>query len=149
MSTADKPNLLAGFNSGFRMADSRGGYAAGGHVAKELRQGAASMVIDAQGKMDVVAWNTATPQAPVAVRQNLDLIVDGGQLVPGLDDNSGNRWGLTVGNKLFVWRSGVGIDAQGRILYVASEGLSVAHSLRSCSAQVLSEEWNSTSTIPG
>ena len=33
VSTADKANLLAGFNSGFRMADSRGGYAAGGHVA--------------------------------------------------------------------------------------------------------------------
>ena len=39
---------------------------------------------------------------PVAVRQNLDLIVDGGVPVAGLDDNTGNRWGKTVGNKLFV-----------------------------------------------
>ena len=42
----------------------------------------------------------------------IDLIVDGGKLVAGLDDNSGNRWGHTVGNKLFVWRSGIGIDAR-------------------------------------
>ncbi|MCU1391765.1 MAG: hypothetical protein JWM34_193 [Ilumatobacteraceae bacterium] len=48
-----------------------------------------------------------------------------GRLVDGLDDNTGNRWGRMVGDTLFVWRSGVGIDAQGRILSVASEGLRV------------------------
>ena len=123
---ADLPNLLAAFNSGFRIADSRGGYLENGRSAAPLRTGAASIVIASDGTLDVTAWNgAATNPAPVAVRQNLDLIVDGGRLVAGLDDNSGNRWGHTVGNRLFVWRSGIGIDAQGRILYVASEGLSV------------------------
>jgi hypothetical protein len=61
----------------------------------------------------------------VAIRQNLDLIVDGGHLVDGLDSNAGNRWGRTVGNALYVWRSGIGVDAHGRILYVASKGLTV------------------------
>jgi hypothetical protein len=75
----------------------------------------------------VVHWDaSAAAKKPTAVRQNLDLIVDGGQLVSGLDNNAGERWGHTVGNELFVWRSGVGVDAKGRILYVASEGLSVA-----------------------
>jgi hypothetical protein len=123
---SDRANLLAAFNSGFRIGDSRGGYMEAGRTAAPLRNGAASMIIDAHGTIDVVSWTNATAaSAPVAVRQNLDLIVDGGQLVAGLDDNTGNRWGHTVGNKLFVWRSGIGIDAQGRVLYVASEGLSV------------------------
>ena len=127
VATGDLPRVLAAFNSGFRIADSRGGYTEDGQTAAPLRQGAASLVIDANGSLDVVPWSaSAAAKKPTAVRQNLDLIVDGGQLVAGLDNNAGERWGHTVGNELFVWRSGVGVDAQGRILYVASEGLSVA-----------------------
>ncbi len=126
VAVSDRPNLLAAFNSGFRIADSRGGFMEGGRTVAPLRPGAASLVIDSHDTLDVAAWSgPIAASAPVAVRQNLDLIVDGGQLVGGLDDNTGNRWGHTVGNKLFVWRSGVAIDAQGRVLYVASEGLSV------------------------
>ncbi|MCU1399472.1 MAG: hypothetical protein JWN62_2581 [Acidimicrobiales bacterium] len=120
------PTLLAAFNSGFRIPDSRGAFAEDGRIVGQLRTGAASLVISATGALDVVSWPpSGAAGAPVAVRQNLDLIVDNGQLVPGLDDNTGNRWGETVGNKLFVWRSGVGVDAAGRVLYVASAGLSV------------------------
>ena len=120
------PNLIAAFNSGFRIADSRGAFVEDGRTVGQLRTGAASLVINASGALDVVSWPPAgDPGKFVAVRQNLDLIVDNGQLVSGLDDNTGDRWGQTVGNKLFVWRSGVGIDAAGRVLYVASAGLSV------------------------
>jgi len=124
---ADVPQLLAAFNSGFRLVDSRGGFFAQGHTTGELRVGAASLVLAADGSLNIAQWGRDASMAnrPVAVRQNLDLIVDGGQLVSGLDDNAGNRWGKTVGNALYVWRSGIGIDATGRILYVASEGLTV------------------------
>ena len=30
-----------------------------------------------------------------------------------------------MGNALYVWRSGMGVDAKGRIIYVASKGLTV------------------------
>ena len=121
------PLLLAGFNSGFRIADSRGGFALGGRQSGTLRAGAATAVINADGTLDVGAWNAEVSASdhPVAVRQNLDLIVDGGKLTAGLDSNAGDRWGRTVGNTLYVWRSGLGIDAQGRILYLASSGLTV------------------------
>lgn len=123
---ADLPGLLAAFNSGFRIADARGGFMAEGRTVGQLREGAASFVIAADGSLDVVKWTSAVAASrPVAVRQNLDLIVDGGKLVGGLDDNTADRWGKTVGNTLLVWRSGLGVDATGRILYVASAGLSV------------------------
>ena len=119
--------LLAGFNSGFRIADTRGGFALGGRQSGTLRDGAASAVIGADGTLDIGAWGTEVSAAdhPIAVRQNLDLIVDAGTLTAGLDSNTGDRWGHTVGNRLYVWRSGLGIDSQGRILYVASSGLTV------------------------
>lgn len=119
--------LLAGFNSGFRIADANGGFALGGRQSGTLRDGAATVVIGADGTLNVGAWNAevSANDHPVAVRQNLDLIVDGANLTPGLDSNAGDRWGRTVGNELYVWRSGLGIDTQGRILYVASSGLTV------------------------
>ena len=120
--------LLAGFNSGFRIADARGAFVLGGRQSGTLRDGAATAVISADGTLNIGAWasEVSASDHPVAIRQNLDLIVDGGILTTGLDTNVGNRWGRTVGNALYVWRSGVGIDAQGRILYVASSGLTVA-----------------------
>jgi hypothetical protein len=124
---SDRAQLLAAFNSGFRIADARGGFAQGGHVVGTLRTGAASLVISPTGTADVVRWTPAVAATkPAAVRQNLDLIVEDGQRVAGLDDNTGDRWGRTVGNTLFVWRSGLGIDSAGRLLYVASSGLSVS-----------------------
>src|SRR5664280_1703471 len=62
----------------------------------------------------------------VAVRQNLALLVDGGQVVPGIADNTGNRWGATLGNKLYVARSGLGVTATGQLVYVAGPSLSAA-----------------------
>ena len=64
----------------------------------------------------------------VMARQNLDLIVDGGQPVPGVQDNDPARWGHTVGNAVLVWRSGLGVTADGALVYVAGPGLS-AYSL--------------------
>jgi hypothetical protein len=61
-----------------------------------------------------------------SVRQNLSLLVDNGQLEPGLATDANGKWGGTVGNNVFVWRSGVGIDAHGGLVYVAGPGLSVA-----------------------
>jgi hypothetical protein len=122
-----RSSLLAAFNSGFRKADSRGGFALNGQVSGDIRTGAATAAIATDGTLTVGMWGRDITAAnhPVAIRQNLDLIVDGGRLVDGLDSNAGNRWGRTVGNALYVWRSGVGVDAQGRLIYVASKGLTV------------------------
>ena len=51
-------------------------------------------------------------------RQNLPLIVKNGRLNPNLSD--GPQWGATLGNAVRVWRSGVGIDRQGNLIYAAA-----------------------------
>ncbi len=70
--------LVAAFNSGFRMQDAQGGFYANGVTAVPLRTGAASLVIDSNGTPTIGAWGTDVSMSPsvVAVRQNLDLIVD-------------------------------------------------------------------------
>jgi hypothetical protein len=119
--------LIAAFNGGFRFQDAHGGIYTEGQMAKPLVDGAASLVLRSDGTVDVGQWGRdATLTADVtSVRQNLALIVDGGQPVAGLDVNDTHRWGQTLGNRVLVWRSGLGVRADGTLVYVAGDGLSV------------------------
>jgi hypothetical protein len=124
--TSGRSGLLAAFNSGFVLGDSHGGFYLGGRTHGHLRNGAASMVISRDGTATVGVWGRdVSMNANVqAVRQNLNLLVDGGQAVDGLANNAGNAWGATLGNKKLVWRSGVGVDAKGNVLFIAGNRLS-------------------------
>ncbi|MBS1836516.1 MAG: phosphodiester glycosidase family protein [Actinobacteria bacterium] len=124
----DRPTLVAAFNSGFKMKDARGGWYSEGNLAVPLRDGAATLVLRDDGRADVGVWGRDDTLDPhiTALRQNLVLVVDNGQLVAGTDDASSGKWGGTVGNKILVNRSGVGITADGALVYAGGEGLSVA-----------------------
>jgi hypothetical protein len=61
----------------------------------------------------------------VSVRQNLDLVVDNGKLVPGLNANDTTQWGATLGNAVYVWRSGLGVTSDGALVYVGGPGLNI------------------------
>jgi hypothetical protein len=120
-------SLVAAFNSGFRMKDANGGYYSEGRTVYPLRTGAASFVVYRNGDATVGQWGrdvTMTPDV-VAVRQNLDLLVDGGRPVPGLDANDNSKWGYTLGNQVYVWRSGLGVTADGALVYVGGPGMNI------------------------
>lgn len=123
-----RPDLIAAFNSGFKLQDSQGGYYDHGRYARPLRDGAATMWIDGDGNIDVGEWGRDVTMSPdvVFARQNLDLIVDGGEPVPGVQDNNPVKWGFTVSNKVLVWRSGLGVTSDGALIYAAGPGLSVS-----------------------
>jgi hypothetical protein len=57
-------------------------------------------------------------------RQDLPLIVSGGRPNPNLSD--GPEWGATLGNAIRVWRSGIGVDANGNLIYAAADNQTVA-----------------------
>jgi hypothetical protein len=122
-----RPDVYATFNSGFQLKDSNGGYYAEGRTVRPLVAGQASLVFHTDGTATVAEWGRDATMGPniAAVRQNLRLIVDGGAPVPSLDRDNYTLWGWTLGNKILVWRSGVGVDAQGNLIYAAGNGLSV------------------------
>jgi hypothetical protein len=120
-------SVVAAFNAGFLMGNANGGYYTNGHVEIPLRKGAASVVVYRNGNVTVADWGrdaTMTPNV-VAVRQNLDLLVDGGKPVGGLNANDTIQWGYTLGNQVYVWRSGVGVTADGALVYVGGPGLNI------------------------
>jgi hypothetical protein len=116
-----RPVLVAATNAGFKRADARGGEYVDGRLTGTLRAGAATFVIRADGRFDVGAWQQSVAPAPgdVAVLQNLEPLVDQGQPAPDLGADILARWGLTFRPALpvSVWRSGLGIDRFGRLLY--------------------------------
>ncbi len=118
--------VLATFNSGFTIVDANGGYWQGGHEIAPLRKGAASMVLRQDGTIDVQAWPGGTPAAGVdAVRQNLVLLIDKGKINPAVYNPTTSVWGKTVGNATFVWRTAIGVRADGSVIFVVGPALDV------------------------
>jgi hypothetical protein len=115
-----RSRLVATFNSGFKMKDSTGGVIVGGHEYAPMKAGVATFVRYRDGRVDVIAWPGGANAGSnvVYARQNLPLIVNHGRPNPNLTD--GQEWGFTLGNKIRVWRSAVGIDRRGNLLYAAA-----------------------------
>jgi hypothetical protein len=123
--TAERPRLLATFNSGFKLSDSHGGFAVNGHTYAPMRDGQGTLVGYADGRIDVLDWRygSTIPPGVAFARQNLPLIVEEGRPNPNIANDA--EWGATVGNAILVWRSAIGVDRQGNLIYAAGEDQTV------------------------
>ena len=124
--TSLRSKLVATFNSGFKSSDTNsGGFVYQGHTYAPLQNGFATIVRYRSGKVDIVSWSHGSdaPSDVVWARQNLPLIVNHGKPNPNLSD--GPEWGSTLGNAIRVWRSGVGIDRRGNLIYSAANDMTV------------------------
>ena len=115
-----RSRLVATFNAGFKLADSGGGFALDGHAYAPMKDGQGTLIRYTNGRIDLIDW-TGGPNVPSNVAwatQNLPLIVDGGKPNPNL--SNGPQWGATLGNAIMVWRSAIGIDRHGDLIYAAA-----------------------------
>lgn len=122
---AEVPDVVAAFNSGFKMSAQPGGFYIDGTTVRGLVDGKASAVIDDQGHLMIGQWGREVQMNPFvrAVRQNLALIVDRGAVVAGLDRNADQQWGTPRNQLQYTWRSGLGITIHGDVVYVAGDQL--------------------------
>ncbi|MBA3865569.1 MAG: phosphodiester glycosidase family protein [Solirubrobacterales bacterium] len=112
--------LVATFNGGFPLETSNAGLIYRGKVVEAMVDGVATVVEYRDGRIDIVKWESGA-SAPANVwfaKQNLPPIINNGKLNPNLSD--GPEWGETVNNAVRVWRSGIGIDSRGNLLYAAA-----------------------------
>jgi hypothetical protein len=133
---AQRPHVAAVFNAGFKMKDTQGGWYRDGHAALSLVDGLASAVIYGNGRAVIGSWGHDVHMSPdvVAVRQNLHLIVQGGHPVPGLATNNRGLFGTGKNQFQYTWRSGLGTNRAGDLIYVAGNRLNL-HTLASAMAQ--------------
>jgi len=120
--------VAVAFNGGFRLNDpSHNGYFSEGRTVTPLRDGAASLVLRTDGTADVGTWNGEVRMGPqvASVRQNLQMLVDGGQVNPTCATGGTKEWGSTIGQAAYIHRSGFGVTAGGAEVYVGGPALSV------------------------
>ena len=124
-----RAGLAATFNGGFKIASAGGGFYLNGTSRGEpLRPGAASMVYYRGGGLAIGTWDhdgLVMSHDVVGVRQNLLPIVKHGRIPPTVDRNVETSWGATLGGGYYVWRSGIGVTADGRIIFVYGPALDV------------------------
>ncbi|MHB8643046.1 MAG: phosphodiester glycosidase family protein [Gaiellaceae bacterium] len=118
---AMRRNLVATFNSGFTYGDGHGGFFSNGRSYTPLTRGYATLVGYRDGSVNILSWRRGpTPSRDIVfARQNLPLLVAGGH--PSVALRSGGDWGATLGNAVRVWRSGIGVDARGNLIYAAAD----------------------------
>ena len=130
---AQARSLVAAFNGGFKMQDARGGYYTQHRMVNPLRRGAASLVIYSGGRVNIGAWGTDVTMTAhvVSVRQNLVPLVAAGRPTAAARGNW-HAWGSTCGATSCAqsvpgidhqWRSGIGITAEGALVYAVGPGL--------------------------
>ena len=120
--------MIAAFNSAFRESYGAGGFMEGGRVGWRLRPGVASVVIYRDGSADIGTWRLGIPEPgrPVAaVRQNLHLLINAGRVPANVDRCIKACWGDPLHEQPIVARSGLGITADGQLVWAAGHDLSV------------------------
>ncbi len=115
-----RKRVVATFNGGFPLETSNAGLIYRGETVAPMVNGIATLVEYRDGRVDIVRWESgANPGSRVwFAKQNLPPIVYAGRLNPNLSD--GPEWGATVNNAVRVWRSGLGIDSHGNLIYAAA-----------------------------
>jgi len=118
--------VLAAVNGGFRLTYHDVGFMSGGHVAVALKARLASIVTYTDGTTDIGAWRAGVPSASktvFSVLQNQQLLVDHGVAPASVSNCIIACWGETIGSQTAVARSGLGITADGQLVWAAGEQL--------------------------
>jgi hypothetical protein len=120
--------LLATFNAGFIYAQGYNGSTDNGAMNEPLHDGNATLIGYKDGRVAIVKWSGG-PNAGRDVawsRQSLAPIVWNGRLNPALNtDPNSYQWGYTLGSVGLVWRTGIGIDRRGNLIFVAADNQTV------------------------
>ena len=119
-----RAGVVAVFNGGFKQSAGAGGAMADGFVFSALMKSHMTIALDNAGHWSMGLWGT--PNFPpagfhaISYRQNLGALVWRAKLTPAARSANWGIWGSPLGNIPKEARSGLGVDAQGNLVYVAT-----------------------------
>ena len=119
-----RAGVVAVFNGAFKQAAGAGGSIADGLTLVPMLRGRMTIAIDAAGSWAMGQWGS--PNFPprgfslVSARQNLGALVWNGRVTPSALSPNWRQWGDPLHEVPTVARSGLGVDANGNLLYVAT-----------------------------
>jgi hypothetical protein len=113
----DQGILVAAFDGGFQYRDGKYGMIVGKKTYLPLKNDLATLVGYNSGKLEIVKYEGQNLGSSVAfVRQNCPMLIENGVIGTQSDSNK-KIWGRTVTSDSYTWRSGIGIDAKGNLIF--------------------------------
>ena len=120
----DWGSLVAGFNGGFAAMHGKFGMMVDRKVYLPARDGIATLAVYEDGSLRMGTWGADLKQTPdmVSYRQNCPPLIESGTITA--ETGKLTLWGLSISNEVYLYRSGLGVTADGRLLYVVGKPLS-------------------------
>lgn len=115
--------LLAAFNGGFQQRDGEYGMIVGNKTYLPLRKDIPVLLMYQDGSVTLTDYTGQTlPGSPSAIRQNGPYLIHNSIITPYVEEGI-DTWGRTITNTMYTWRSGLGISADGNLIYAAGNSL--------------------------
>ena len=116
--------LIAAFNGGFQYRDGQYGMMVGKTVYLPLQEGLATLLVDTKGKVTIEQYSSLiNVNNYVLARQNGEMLVKNGMVIPSSKDKLASVWGRSVTSSMYTWRSGLGINSKGDLIYAVGNSL--------------------------
>ena len=120
----DWPNLVAAFNGGFAAMHGAYGMMVDRLIYLPARVGIATVAVYDDGALRLGTWGKDIAETPdmVAFRQNCPPLIEDGRITA--ETGKLTLWGLSVNDEVFLYRSGLGITREGKLVYAVGRSLS-------------------------
>jgi hypothetical protein len=121
------PFYMAGINGGYKTDNMHGGFIYKGKTVIPMVDGAATFLTYPDGVFDIETWgHDVIKPGFVSARQNLTPLVSKGKNLAKKD--AAAKWGSTAqgtaSGRIFVWRSAIGVRADGSVIHLVGPSLS-------------------------
>jgi hypothetical protein len=117
-------NLVAAFDGGFQYRDGEYGMIVSGKTYLPLQENIGTLVGYSDGSLKIINYQGQNLGPDVTfVRQNCPILIENGQVFAENEINK-KLWGRTFNSDIYTWRSGVGLTADGNLLYAVGNDLS-------------------------
>ena len=126
IAAADLASLVAAFNGGFRAIHGHYGMMVDGQTILPPQPSADTIAIYRDGRVRIAPWSAIANTLPQmqSFRQTPAFLAYQGQVNSALAHEELFFWGKSVSGKTVIWRSALGVSADGRTLfYAAGESL--------------------------
>ncbi len=115
--------LVAAFDGGFQYRDGAYGMIVGNTTYLPLKNDLATLVGYTDGRLALIDYQGQDLGPGVAfVRQNCPMLVANGQIASN-DPANKKLWGRTLTSGIYTWRSGLGINREGNLIFAVGNNL--------------------------
>ncbi|HUY42150.1 MAG TPA: phosphodiester glycosidase family protein [Acidimicrobiales bacterium] len=116
--------VVAAFNGAFKQVAKAGGAVVDHVVLEPMLRGYMTIALNRLGHWEMGVWGARNFPTPgfgaIALRQNLAPLVQNGRLTSSALTSNWRFWGDPINENPLTARTGLGVDAQGNLIYVAT-----------------------------